>query len=131
MALPGQNKNALKHRSRPKNASQKRATSWFAGSYGLRPGCIILSILAEGQACIEGSLSPNTSGGKLLNIIIGSPSLSHSLPLGEEIEPSFAIKVQVSTNGLLVTGEREHWQRDRNWHIDADLATCDLLGELP
>jgi len=49
-----------------------------------------------------------------INCVLTSPEGSDSLDLRVEVQPGFAIEVvsSVSGNGVLVAGEREHWERD-------------------
>lgn len=37
-----------------------------------------------------------------------------------KLDSALSIKVQISLNGSSRTGKTKHWQRYRNWYIDAN-----------
>jgi len=51
-----------------------------------------------------------------INCVFTSPESSDGLELCVEVQPSFAIEVvsSISSNGVLVASEGEHWERDGN-----------------
>jgi len=57
------------------------------------------------------------------------PSGSDCLPLGEELNGAFTVEVRGAPHRFLVTGETEHWKWDRNWQINTDLSSFDLILE--
>lgn len=64
--------------------------------------------------------------------ILALPKTGDSLLLGIELQARLAVESvgTATSNTLLVTGEREHGKRDRNWHVDTELASLAFLLEL-
>ena len=65
------------------------------------------------------------------NRILRLPQASHGLLLRVELQPRLSVEGVGATtsNTLLVTGEREHGQRDGDGHVNANLAGFDVLLE--
>jgi len=63
--------------------------------------------------------------------VLRLPQASHGLLLGIELQAGLAVESVGTAAGdtLLVTGEGEHGQWDRDGHVDAQLAGFDVLLE--
>eukprot|EP00049_Salpingoeca_infusionum_P010787 m.186081 g.186081 ORF g.186081 m.186081 type:complete len:448 (-) comp14747_c0_seq1:684-2027(-) len=59
-----------------------------------------------------------------------APEGGNGLELCKELDTSLAVEVEVTQEGLLATGEGEHWQRNWDWNVDTNLSGFDLKGEL-
>lgn len=58
------------------------------------------------------------------------PQRRDGLRLGVEVQPLLPVEVQVAQEAGPGSGEAEHGQRNRNRHVDADLAHIDFVDEL-
>jgi len=63
--------------------------------------------------------------------IVRLPEASDSLLLGVELHTGLAVESvgSATSDGLLVAGEREHGEGDRDGNVDSNLAGLDLLLE--
>lgn len=62
--------------------------------------------------------------------IFRTPVSGDGLVLGKEVNSGLTVEVKITEEGALVTGEGEHWERDRNRDVDTDLTGLDFLLEL-
>jgi len=67
----------------------------------------------------------------LCNIRLLLPSSSDSFPLSEERDSTLTIEVADTHETALATSERKHRERNRDWQIDTDLTTFDVMLEFP
>lgn len=59
-----------------------------------------------------------------------TPERGDGLELRVELDATFTVKVQVTQDGTLVAGKREHRGRYRDWYVDPDLSCFHFEREL-
>lgn len=77
------------------------------------------------------SLHGGEGGGELVGFRRVLPTSCDGLPLGEEIQGTFAVEVQVATDAAFVSGEGKHGQRHWNRDVNSDLASLYFMLEFP